>query len=816
MILSQWVRNIQDIWKTYGIFILMNFRKPLIWIFIFAFASFFLFSEINSFVHGLDKLKEDSYAQNKINLDTILDLQKQNTQLIAMQLANDEVVQQAYIQDSQEMMIRHIEPFWKKVKQKDLIYEIHFFKPPATSFVNFSNFNSIGKDVSSVRKDISWITSSFQNSSHLMMCKTYAGVRATYPIFDKKGQMLGGLSLGKKVDWIPSILKKTTKKDAFLTYTDASTQSLAKQYYDSFLDDKEKIDGYILADKTMDISSELVNSMDFSVETQDVEIEGKPYFLNVFPLFDFEQNVMAYVTVLNDLEPFYAQFYIRMGKNMLFLILLLVLLYLLVRQDRHKYLKRVSSIQALTHAYRKKDFSHIDEDEKGDLCQIKSSDEIVRLEKDVIAMGVTLRGYYNNLEEEVEKKATQLQESNARLRYQLYTDDLTELPNRNAFFRDLKETVMPQVAILNVNRFKMVNDVYGVDVGNALLIDLSKEISQKYHSGKIYHLGADEFVFLGGSSIDNENFEKQIVNLLEMIEKHLFIVGEERIELDISISAGISFEREHAVESADIALNRAKQMHLGHVVYDSERGLKKLHNNNIKLMKKIKDALINGDMQVYYQAIVDETGLVRKYEALVRMIDGDIVLTPYHFLEIAKKSKYYQAITHTVIEQSFENFKDRDMAFSININADDILNKETVDFILDSLSSYTDASRVVFEIVESESIDKFDSVQKFISQVKGMGAKVAIDDFGSGYSNFSYLLELRPDYLKIDGSLIKNIDTDTNAYHIVKTIVQFAKTLQIKTIAEFIHSKEVFEVVKSLGVDEFQGYYFAEPSKEIE
>jgi EAL domain-containing protein (putative c-di-GMP-specific phosphodiesterase class I) len=96
-----------------------------------------------------------------------------------------------------------------------------------------------------------------------------------------------------------------------------------------------------------------------------------------------------------------------------------------------------------------------------------------------------------------------------------------------------------------------------------------------------------------------------------------------------------------------------------------------------------------------------------------------------------------------------------------------------------------------------------------------MGVKIAIDDFGTGYSNFSYLLKLRPDYIKIDGSLIKHIDTDDNSIAIVSAILAFSKKLGIKTIAEYVHSKEVYEKCKELGIDEFQGFYLGEPTSSL-
>lgn len=793
----------------------MNIPKPFILIFIITIIGLFLLSETNSFLNELEKLKKENYAQNKINLNTILDLQKQSTQTIAMQLSNDSVVKDAYIQDKPELLISHLLEFWKAVKEKNLIYEIHFFKPPAISFVNFSNFGSLGKDVSDVRKDITWITSSFNNSSHLMMCKTYAGVRATYPILDLDGKMLGGLSLGKKVDWIPQTLKKTTTKDSILVYTKASVQNLAPKYHKEFIEDKIEVDEYLLADRTIAIKPDLIKDIDFSLKMQDVKIDGMRYTLNTYPLFDFEQKTMAYVSVFNSLDTLYQDFYTHMLRNILALSFIFSLLYFLLRQSVKKYLRRVDSIQALTHAFTIQDFSGIDEQEKLLSGDSKQGDEIDRLKKDVLVMGIGLKAYYENLEDAVDSKHAELKVINARLRHQLYTNPLTELPNRKAFFKDLNEISLPQLALLNVNRFKIINDVYGVEVGNELIADLAHLVVSACDKFNTYHLGGDEFALLGDSTLDNDFFEQAVSKVLNEIETHSFTVDKEKVELNIAVYAGISFEPEYTIESADIALGSAKQMHLPYVIHDEGLGIKQVHDNNIRLMKKIKDALSQGDMKVYYQPIVNSDQEIVKYESLVRMIDGDKVLTPYHFLELAKKSQYYQGITHTVIKESFKKFKDKDISFSVNINADDIVNEKTAKFILESLSDYEKKSNVVFEIVETESIKNFKAVQNFIDNVKNMGARIAIDDFGSGYSNFSYLLELRPDYLKIDGSLIRNINTDENAYKVVKTIVEFSKSLGIKTIAEFIHSKEVFDLTRSLGVDEFQGFYFSEPQSDI-
>jgi len=131
------------------------------------------------------------------------------------------------------------------------------------------------------------------------------------------------------------------------------------------------------------------------------------------------------------------------------------------------------------------------------------------------------------------------------------------------------------------------------------------------------------------------------------------------------------------------------------------------------------------------------------------------------------------------------------------------------------LETYQVGSRLVIEIVESESIENFEEVMHFINKVKSYGCKIAIDDFGTGYSNFEYLMKLKVDYIKIDGSMIKDIDTNKDAQVIVSIIVDFAKRMGIKVIAEFVENESILNKVKELGIEYSQGYHFSMPKEEL-
>jgi EAL domain-containing protein (putative c-di-GMP-specific phosphodiesterase class I) len=164
-----------------------------------------------------------------------------------------------------------------------------------------------------------------------------------------------------------------------------------------------------------------------------------------------------------------------------------------------------------------------------------------------------------------------------------------------------------------------------------------------------------------------------------------------------------------------------------------------------------------------------------------------------------------------MIEKTFEIACPLNMEFSINLCYEDISNRYFREYIYKKINTCNKAENIIFEILESDFIEDFNIVKDFATHVRTFGCKIAIDDFGSGYSSMENILKLKPDIIKIDGSLIKNIDTSLESKTIVKNIVNMAKELNAKTVAEYVHSKEVYEVVKTLDIDFLQGFYLAEP-----
>ena len=165
-----------------------------------------------------------------------------------------------------------------------------------------------------------------------------------------------------------------------------------------------------------------------------------------------------------------------------------------------------------------------------------------------------------------------------------------------------------------------------------------------------------------------------------------------------------------------------------------------------------------------------------------------------------------------MVDQCFRRFANSRYQFSLNLSCEDLLDADLTEYIFDRLQGSELAQRVIFEILESEGIENYEPVREFIDRAKTMGCRIAIDDFGTGYSNFEHLLRLNVDIIKIDGSLIRHLDANDDAMTLTRGIVRFASELGIDTVAEFVHSPEVLEQVRELGIDFAQGAYVGMPA----
>ncbi|NOR57242.1 MAG: EAL domain-containing protein [Sulfurimonas sp.] len=442
----------------------------------------------------------------------------------------------------------------------------------------------------------------------------------------------------------------------------------------------------------------------------------------------------------------------------------------------------------------------------------------IRLKKENVKYQKILEGKNSKLVDLNDLLEIKVKNRTQELEEKLYIDDLTGLKSRFKLDLDIKDVDFPVLILIDIDDFHSINELFGTNDGDEILksfAKLLKEYTQtKYYD--IYRISGDQFVlFESAGFIDHEKIEMEVKELFELVLRTKFFLKENREYVELAITMGIVIEKEKILSKADMALCYAKDNNIKFSTYHLNIDSSVKIANTAKWFRILNRGLKDDLFIACLQPIVNREQKIIKHEALMRLVSEedsiDSHTSPEDFLPIAIQTKQYSAISYLVIKKAFKLLENRMEDISINLAYQDIKNRELIQFLKKTLSDKEIAKRIVFEIVESEDIGNFEIVEDFIKTFKELGVRIAIDDFGTGYSNFTHIMKLKPDYIKIDGSLIKNIDTDKDSFELVKAIVQFSKELNIKTIAEYVYNKEVFDIVFNLGVDEFQGYYFGKP-----
>ena len=399
---------------------------------------------------------------------------------------------------------------------------------------------------------------------------------------------------------------------------------------------------------------------------------------------------------------------------------------------------------------------------------------------------------------------------------QLYCDSLTDLPNRNRFIHDCENIPDGIIAaiMLDIDSFRDINNMFGGSEGDKVLCYAARLIQEHCtDKDRLYKFPADEYVI-----ICRNRQEEEVLRLTNEI-LHAFSTGQYVTKgqaLNLTISAGVVFRpatQSKLLSSANIAKIQAKQGRKGYVVYESSMNMEAHYSKNYFWLNSLKEALKEDQIIPYYQPIYNNfTGRIEKYEALVRMIQPDgSVVTPDNFLPVAMKSKMYKKISHVMIDRVFRDFGERLCTVSINMAVQDLQDDETIEYIFKQVEKYGMQGRIVLEVLESEYLLGSEKSLSLLESFREKGIRIAIDDFGSGYSNFGYMTLVPMDFLKIDGSIITSLMNEKSSETVVAAISAFSRERDIPLIAEFVPDRETMDKLISLKVEYSQGYYIGKP-----
>jgi len=407
---------------------------------------------------------------------------------------------------------------------------------------------------------------------------------------------------------------------------------------------------------------------------------------------------------------------------------------------------------------------------------------------------------------------TKLKESQKKLEDMIYLDTLTSLYNKNYIERVLKFKSKKTMIFLDVNNFSYINTAYGFELGDKLLIKISKLLRDTFPNDIVARINSDEFLLLFDKKVIVED---KILKIRDYFYNNSITI--DSINLHISFSYGSAYGRKSLLKNCVLALKQSKETGQNNLFMfqKSKNQIKNLNKETFtQLNNQLYKALKEDRVIPFFQGIRDnKTKEIIKFETLARLDMDDKIISPSNFIEVASLSGLLPTITRIIIDKSFKEMSKNSYKFSINITEDDLNHNYLIDYLSKKLTQYNiSADRIILEILENISIKNRVSHIVQLKKLKKLGFKLAIDDFGSENSNFERVLDLDIDFLKIDAQYIKDIYTNKKSYEITKAIVFFANNSNIKTIAEFTHNKKVQKIVEELGISFSQGYYFSEPS----
>lgn len=459
-----------------------------------------------------------------------------------------------------------------------------------------------------------------------------------------------------------------------------------------------------------------------------------------------------------------------------------------------------------------------------------SSGELKTLQKGFNSMSTSLKQAYDLMQVRIDDATTML-------RYQAQHDDLTGLINRREFEirlgRSLNSVYVNNaqhvLCYLDLDQFKLVNDTCGHAAGDELLRQVSVLLVNRMRErDTLARLGGDEF----GLLIENCSLidASQITNaILKLIRDYRFIYEDKIFNIGVSIGIVVidtSFENtSEIIHAADSACYSAKKAGRNQSFLFSAGDVEvKQHKRSVEAISDITDEIDDTQFVLYCQPIISLSPTApqrQHYEILIRKIniDGNIML-PTTFIPSAERYHLMPNIDRWVIKNTFIAYRELlnksqeacDYIFSINLSGTSLGDKSLLGFIREQFSIYAiPPERICFEITETAAIVNLKNTISLFTALRGLGCSFALDDFGSGMSSFTYLKNFDVDYLKIDGSFVKEMHLNRIDHAMVRSIHSVAEAMNIKTVAEFVENEIILNELKTIGVHYGQGLYLGSP-----
>ena len=418
-----------------------------------------------------------------------------------------------------------------------------------------------------------------------------------------------------------------------------------------------------------------------------------------------------------------------------------------------------------------------------------------------------------------------------RIEHLALHDALTDLPNRHSLQRHIEEALasggVGALMFLDVDHFKYVNDNFGHRTGDQLIVGVGSVLRDLMRglNGELYRLGGDEFAIHLPAALRKEAIEVA-EQALEAVRHYRFQAAENKVISNLTASAGVALYPFHGndvpalLSNVDIAMYHAKDLGRNrHVLFDQDSDSLRSTHKRIHWAKTLRDALDEDRLILFSQPVVrlkDQKPVHHEILARIRDEDGRYIL-PGNFIELAESLGLVQEIDLRVVEKLLAHMRasgelGRKVRYFVNLSRVSISDPRwTKRFLALLRDGGANPGQLVFEITETAAMSEIDVTLTFIRQLKDMGCRFALDDFGAGFSSFYYLKRFEVDYLKIDGSFIRDLATDEGSRIFVRALNEVARGLEKQVIAEWVETPEALKLLNDMGAQFGQGFLFHRP-----
>lgn len=405
----------------------------------------------------------------------------------------------------------------------------------------------------------------------------------------------------------------------------------------------------------------------------------------------------------------------------------------------------------------------------------------------------------------------QLGDQRNKMKRAVFFDEVLGLDNQTKFLYDKDRKKLDKIAVYSLKNERIIRLFLGQNKFSNELKEIYKEVERTSISEKVhfYSYGDCSLLIAGEDAVEEESFLLYAKKVFEQLN------GINRSEFVFSYEGVVVVGEEELLQKAEVALQYGNKNKLPFVNYSQMPEELLCVKEEMHMLQVLREALVQDGIVPYFQGIYDNRQKkITMYEALIRIKDGQgKIYYPNQFLPISKEYNLYESLSVSMVKKVMSMFLDRNIRVTINLNVRDIYDRDMIKMIFHYLKKASHPENFIFELVESEEVKDYQFIKQFADSIHEHGAKVAIDDFGSGFSNLLHIIQIDADILKIDGEIIKEVSHDPNCREFVSMISGWCSSKGKEVVGEFVENEDIQQVMEEIGITHSQGYYFSKPDK---